>query len=86
MTNALEPIFSIHYHKEAAEAMGLPYPYDVGTQRHCWLIQSLTDWMGDEGWIKKCYGEYRRFVYLPDVITIKSKVVEKCIDEDDKRA
>jgi acyl dehydratase len=80
MTQALEPIFSVHYNTEAAKAMGLPYPYDVGTQRHCWLVQLLTDWMGNEGWIKQCHSEYRKFVYLSDVLSIQGKVAEKYID------
>ncbi|MCJ7594651.1 MAG: MaoC family dehydratase N-terminal domain-containing protein [Desulfobacterales bacterium] len=82
MTKALEPIFSVHYSLEAAKAMGLPYPYDVGTQRHSWFIQCLTDWMGDDGWIKRCYAEYRRFVYLSDVIRIQGEVTEKFIDDE----
>jgi acyl dehydratase len=79
-SGALEPIFSVHYNKEAALAMGLPYPYDVGTQRHCWQIHLLTNWMGDEGWLAKSRAEYRMFVYLSDAIRLTGKVVRKYID------
>jgi acyl dehydratase len=82
LTNALEPIFAVHYNSEAAKAMGLPFPYDVGTQRHCWLIQFLTDWMGDEGWLKRSYAEYRRFVYFSDVVKIRGSVVEKFVADE----
>lgn len=82
LTYALEPIFAVHYNLEAAKAMGLPYPYDVGTQRHCWLIQFLTDWMGDHAWIKRCYAEYRRFVYLSDVIRIRGNISDKFVDDE----
>ena len=82
VTCSLEPIFSVHYNNEAARAMGLPQPYDVGTQRHCWLIQLITDWMGDHAWIKRSYAEYRRFVYISDVIKIKGKVVGKFVDDE----
>ena len=82
MTYALEPIFAVHYNNEAAKAMGLPFPYDVGTQRHCWLIQFLGNWMGDDGWLKRSYAEYRRFVYLSDVVRIRGSVVEKFVDEE----
>lgn len=64
--------------------MGLPYPYDVGTQRHCWQIHHLTNWMGDEGWLKKSDAEYRRFVYLSDVVRITGKVVNKYQDGNDE--
>jgi acyl dehydratase len=82
LTYALEPIFAVHYNSEAAKAMGLPFPYDVGTQRHCWLIQFLTDWMGDDAWLKRSYAEYRRFVYFSDVVKIRGSVVEKFIDDE----
>lgn len=81
-TSAWEPIFAVHYSIDGAKAMGLPYPYDIGIQRHCWLIQLLTNWMGDDGWLKRCYAEYRNFVFLSDVIRLKGKIVEKYIDED----
>ena len=81
-TFAMEPLLAVHYNKEAARAMGLPYPYDLGPQRHSWYIQHITDWIGDDGWIKSCYAEYRRFVFLSDVIRFESKVIKKYIDQD----
>ena len=81
-TNALEPIYSVHFNKVAANNAGLPFPYDVGAQRNGWLIQLLTNWMGDEGWLKKNYAEYRRFVYLSDTVWLKGKVVKKYTDDE----
>jgi acyl dehydratase len=81
-TFALEPIYAVHYNRQAANAMGLPLPYDVGTQRHCWQIHLLTNWMGDEGWLKKSKAEYRKFVYLSDVVRVTGRVVKKYVDED----
>lgn len=82
LTNALEPIYSVHYNKTAANNAGLPYPYDVGTQRQCWQIHLLTNWIGDDGWLKTSYCEYRRFVYLSDVVWFRGKVTRKYIDEN----
>jgi hypothetical protein len=81
-TYALEPIYAVHYNKEAAKAMGLPFPYDVGTQRHCWQVNLLTNWMGDDGWLKRSKAQYRRFVYLSDVLWIRGKVIKKYTDEN----
>jgi acyl dehydratase len=81
-TYALEPIFSVHYNKYVANLAGLPYPYDVGVQRQCYLIQMITNWMGDEGWLKKNYCEYRGFVYHSDVLWFRGKVVRKYVDDD----
>ena len=79
-TYALEPIYSVHYNIYTANMAGLPYPYDIGVLRQCWLIQFLLNWMGDEGWLKRCYAEYRRFVYWSDVLWFMGKVVKKYID------
>jgi hypothetical protein len=38
--------------------------------------------MGDEGWLKKNYAEYRRFVYHSDAVWFRGKVTRKYIDED----
>ncbi len=83
-TSAWEPIYSVHYNKAAANAAGLPYQYDVGVQRQCWLIHLLTNWMGDEGWLKKNYAEYRKFFYFSDVVWLKGKVARKYVDEEEE--
>lgn len=78
---ALEPIFAVHYNQAAANAMGLPFPYTVGTQTHCWQIHLLTNWMGDDAWLKRSRAEYRRFVYLSDVVRVTGKVTKKYVDD-----
>ncbi|NIN52713.1 MAG: acyl dehydratase [Nitrososphaeria archaeon] len=81
-TFAMEPIYGVHYNMSAAKAAGLPFPYDVGVQRQSWLIHMFTNWMGDEGWLKRCYAEYRRFIYLSDVVWVRGKIIKKYIDEE----
>lgn len=80
-TYALEPIYAVHYNKQAANAMGLPYPYIVGTQIHCWAISLLTNWMGDDGWIKKSQTKYQKFVFHSDVVRFKGKIIRKYVDD-----
>lgn len=81
-TMAMEPIYAVHYNKSAANAAGLPFPYDVGTQRQCWLMHMYTNWMGDEGWLKKNNAQYRQFVYFSDVVRFSGKVTSKYVDAD----
>jgi acyl dehydratase len=81
-TNALEPIYAVHFNKLAANTAGLPLPYDAGAQRQGWLIQLLTNWMGDDGWLKKNYAQYRKFVFFSDTVWFTGKVVKKYVDED----
>jgi acyl dehydratase len=78
----LEPIYAVHYNREAARAQGLPYQYDVGFQRHAWQIHLLTNFAGDDGWVKKSFCEYRRFVYFSDVVWLRGTIIDKFIDDE----
>jgi acyl dehydratase len=80
----LEPIYAVHYNREAARAQGLPYQYDVGFQRNAWQIQLITNFIGDEGWLKRSHCEFRRFVYFSDVVRIKGEIVDKFVDDADE--
>jgi acyl dehydratase len=81
-TNALEPVYSVHYNDYAARLQGAQIAYDVGIQRTCWQIHSLTNWMGDAGTLKSLHGQYRAHVYLSDVIRLGGKITAKEIDDD----
>jgi acyl dehydratase len=81
-TSALEPIYAVHYNAHAAHAMGVAMQYDVGFQRQCWQIHLLTDWMGDDGWVKRASAQYRSFVYLSDVVRLGGEVTARYIDDD----
>jgi acyl dehydratase len=81
-TSAMEPVYSVHYNRAAANASGLPYPYDAAVQRHCWLMHLLTNWMGDAGWLKKSYAKFSGVVYLSDVVRIRGVVTRKYEDEN----
>jgi acyl dehydratase len=82
VSSALEPIYAVHYNKAAANAMGVPLQYDVGFQRQCWHLHLFTNWIGDAGWVKRAYAEYRRFVYHSDVVRLSGTVVDKYVDAD----
>jgi len=81
-THALEPVYSVHYNDYAARLQGAQVAYDVGIQRTCWQIHSLTNWIGDAGRVKAIHGQYRAHVYLSDVVRLGGKVVGKEIDAD----
>ena len=77
-----EPVYGVHYLVSAAKGVGAMYAYDVGVQRHCWMVNLLTNWMGDEGWLKACNAQYRQFVYLSDAVWFRGKVTKKYEDEN----
>jgi acyl dehydratase len=81
-TNALEPVYSVHYNDFAAQLQGAQIAYDVGIQRTCWQIHQLTNWMGDDGFVKRIHGQYRSHVYLSDVLRLGGTITEKYVDDD----
>ncbi len=81
-THALEPVYSVHYNDYAASLQGAQAAYDVGIQRTCWQIHSLTSWMGDMGFLKVANSQYRAHVYLSDVVSLGGRIESKEIDAD----
>jgi len=81
-TFALEPVYAVHYNDYAAQLQGAQIAYDVGIQRTCWQIHSLTNWMGDAGRLKSLFGQYRAHVYLSDVVRLGGRIEAKEVDAD----
>jgi acyl dehydratase len=81
-THALEPVYAVHYNDFAAKLQGAQIAYDVGIQRTCWQIHTLTNWMGDAGRLKSLFGQYRAHVYLSDVVRLGGRIESKQIDDD----
>lgn len=81
-THALEPVYSVHYNDYAAKLQGAQIAYDVGIQRTSWQIHALTNWMGDDGFLKAITGQYRAHVYLSDVVRLGGRIEAKEIDAD----
>jgi acyl dehydratase len=74
--------FEIHYDKDFALSQGLP-----GVIVQGWLIlsfigQMLTDWVGDEGALRKMSCSYRGMHYPSERLTCKGKVTGKYIEDD----
>src|SRR5437899_84780 len=74
----------------SAPAVGVSRPgdacagggYHVGIQRTCWQIHSLTNWMGDAGFLKAATSQYRSHVYLGDVVRLGGRVESKEVDSE----
>ena len=42
----------VHMEETRAQEIGIPGAYDYGCQRSSWLGHVLTNWMGDDGFLK----------------------------------
>ncbi len=76
-SGALEAIIRVHDAEETAAAAGLPLAYDYGCQRMSWLCQIPTNWMGDDGSLRRLHGRLHRFNYVGDTTWLKGKVSAK---------
>jgi len=73
-----EPPQRVHWDNAfTTRLLGLPGAYDLGPERCSWLIQCVTDWIGDNGFLTKIDAQYRKFNYMGDVTWTRGEVVDK---------
>ena len=58
-----------HLDQHLAVAGGMPAPFDVGVMRFATVAPLLTDWMGDDGFLKKLYVQVAKPVIYGDTVT-----------------
>jgi acyl dehydratase len=68
-----------HLRDSVAEAVGVPGAYDYGPQRVSWLGTLMTNWMGDDAFLKRLRVEVRRFNVYGDTQFCKGRVARKYI-------
>ena len=79
---AWDAIMRIHWQDETARKIGVPAAYDIGIVRWTWLVHYCTNFAGDDGWVYRVRGEFRRFNYMGDTTWISAEVASKRIDPD----
>ena len=70
----------VHMEDSRAQTIGIPGAYDYGCQRISWLDNLLTNWMGDDGFLKKLDAKLKRFNIVGDTTWMKGKVIKKYIE------
>lgn len=71
-----------HLDSKVARGIGVPRPYDIGPQRITWLSQTVTDWIGDNAWVKMLDSRVEGMNYLGDLTTCTGEVTNTYIDEE----
>jgi acyl dehydratase len=69
-----------HAEAKMAREVGMPGGYDVGPQRISWLGQLMTNWMGDEGFLRRLNVSIRRPNIFGDVSWCRATVADKRVD------
>lgn len=70
-----------HTEQKMARDVGMPGGYDVGPQRISWVGQLMTNWMGDDGFLRKLKVSVRRPNIFGDVSWCRAKVLDKRTEE-----
>jgi len=67
----------VHWEDEFARTVGTPAAYDYGPERCSWLIHQLTNWMGDDGFLRRASCKIRRHNPVGDLLIITGSVKRK---------
>ena len=71
----------VHWEPEMALMVGAPGAYDYGPERCSWLTHHLTNWMGDEGFLRRAHCRIRRHNPEGDLLFIDGRVVNKRVED-----
>lgn len=67
----------VHWEEEFALEVGAPGAYDYGPERASWLTHHVTNWIGDDGFLRQAKCQVRRHNPEGDIILIHGEVVRK---------
>lgn len=67
----------VHWEHELARDIGMPGAYDYGPQRIAWFEHCASDWMGDDGWVKRLSVRLRAPNFIGDTTYIRGHVSAK---------
>jgi acyl dehydratase len=76
-----EPPERVHWDPDLAARVGVPAPYDYGPERVSWLGQVATNWMGDEGFLRKLNARVLRHNLMGDVTWCRGEVVDTRVED-----
>ncbi|MBI2908286.1 MAG: MaoC family dehydratase N-terminal domain-containing protein [Chloroflexi bacterium] len=82
-TGALDVPELVHEEDSRAQEIGIAGAYDYGCQRISWLGHLLTNWMGDDGFLKSLYAELRRFNIVGDTTWCRGRIARKYVDNSE---
>jgi acyl dehydratase len=70
----------VHWEEDFALEVGAPGAYDYGPERCSWLTHHLTNWMGDDGFLRNAKCKIRRHNPEGDLLFIDGRVTRKFVD------
>jgi acyl dehydratase len=77
---APEPPERVHWDADLASRVGVPGAYDYGPERISWLGHLLTNWIGDDGMLRRLNVQVRRHNLIGDLTRCTGRVVRRFIE------
>ena len=71
----------VHWDQDFALEVGAPGAYDYGPERCSWLTHHITNWMGDDGFLRTSKCQIRRHNPDGDVLFIDGSVTGKRVEQ-----
>ena len=75
--------YEIHYDKDYAQSRGLPGVVIHGQLICSFLGQLMTDWVGEQGSLRKLTCSYRGMNFPGEALICKGKVTKKYVEDDE---
>ena len=69
----------VHWETEMARRVGVPEAYDYGPERFSWLTHYMTNWIGDDGFLKRLSCQIRRHNPAGDTLYITGEITRKYV-------
>lgn len=71
----------VHWEEDFALEVGAPGAYDYGPERTSWLTHHMTNWIGDDGFLREASCKIRRHNPEGDMLFIKGHVKRKYVED-----
>ena len=76
-TGIPQAVERVHWDSFMAAEIGMPAPYDYGSQRGAWATHLMTNWAGDDAWVAEVFAKFRGMNFLGDTVWIKGRVADR---------
>lgn len=73
---AWDSAMRVHWDDDFARSVGAPRAYDYGMLRNAWIMQIVTDWMGDDALLVSVDDRIKGFNTLGDLTKLTASVVD----------
>ena len=73
----------VHLHDRIAQQEGGPIAFTAGSQMDTWLGHVITNWIGDDGFLRRLDIQHRAINPIGDTVICRGQVVKKYVENGD---